>query len=55
MKQFVYGALDATAVLGAAGFAVHDLKAAEVRAAMREIKESLSDHLPCVSRFCFQS
>lgn len=30
-----------------------DLKAAEVRAVMREIKENLSDHLPCVSRFYF--
>jgi hypothetical protein len=31
-----------------------DLKAAAVRAVMREIKENLSDHLPCVSRFYFK-
>lgn len=31
-----------------------DLKAAEVRAVLREIKEGISDHLPCVSRFYFK-
>jgi hypothetical protein len=31
-----------------------DLKAPAVRAVLREIKESLSDHLPCVSRFYFK-
>jgi hypothetical protein len=30
-----------------------DLKSKEVRAVLREIKENLSDHLPCVSRFYF--
>jgi endonuclease/exonuclease/phosphatase family metal-dependent hydrolase len=32
-----------------------DLTAASVRAVMREIKENLSDHLPCVSRFYFKN
>ena len=31
-----------------------DLKAPAVRAVLREIKENLSDHLPCVSRFYFK-
>lgn len=32
-----------------------DLKAPAVRAVLREIKENLSDHLPCVSRFYFKN